>query len=145
MSFGSWLKARFKVPTKENPNTYYAARPFRSLDAIPAASVMLVSHAPEGFFLDTIGWAIRWVTRSPVCHAMIYLGNGWLVEAAPEGGYPLQDCEIHQHQGHDMGLRQSHADRIPTEGDMPAGDKAGRASVQLRGPVHLYGRPSPRA
>lgn len=49
-----------------------------------------MTHPPEGDFavVATGGWAakvIRWVTRSPVNHAVLSVGQGMIVEGDPKG------------------------------------------------------------
>ena len=77
-----WLKDRIKVPTRQDPRTYYEKRAFtKNTNDIPLGSIFLFSRLRQDF----LGWAIRWVTNAEVCHAGIYAGDGFIIEATPKG------------------------------------------------------------
>ena len=80
--FKAWVKERIKIPTKQDPRTYYIERPFtRDANKIPVGAVLLFSRVNTSF----LRWAIQWFTNSEVCHAAVSMGSGEIVEAAPEG------------------------------------------------------------
>jgi len=77
-----WLKDRIKVPTKQDPRTYYEKKPFgKGMLDFPLGSIFLFSRLRQDF----LGWIIRWVTNAEVCHAGVYVGDGFIVEATPDG------------------------------------------------------------
>jgi hypothetical protein len=85
MGFMDWLKARLTPPARQRPETYYDKRPFANLSVLKPATLMLVSHYRGAAAWSFIGWGIRWITNSRVCHAMLYHGNGWITEAGDKG------------------------------------------------------------
>jgi uncharacterized protein YycO len=85
----SWIKRATKVPHKQDPRTYYVKKPLtHPVGDIPPCSLILMTHeVGKNWLLDALGWAIRWITKGPVCHAVLYMGSGKheIIEAGPEG------------------------------------------------------------
>jgi hypothetical protein len=80
--FKKWFYNRIKVPTKQDPRTWYVQKEFtKNPIDIPLGAIVLFSRLRQ----DLIGWAIRWFTNAEVNHTAIYVGNGFVVEAMPKG------------------------------------------------------------
>jgi uncharacterized protein YycO len=90
-NFKKWFNNRIKIPSRQDPRTWYINRPLTGdPHSIPVGAIILFSHRN----FTVLGWAIKWWTNAEVNHAAVSIGNGEIVEAAPEG---VIKCSINKY------------------------------------------------